>query len=470
MSGKKRIQVDESEWYRLQREAQQLKNVQRNLPRLIDDVRARTRADIDRTFSTVQERQRQHEEAVRRLSDRTREMEADTTRRLREQAAELHRTLHETAGRMQEETRRRLAEQQAETRRAIAEERAERRAETARLSREIDALTEDRARAAETVRTWLADADTMAGLIGRTLPHQRYAPGELDRLTARLGTARHNAADGRFDAALAMAQDTYHSLGELRVDIEQRELERCSAQQEAVEALVRVETLITGNEQRPVIGPDGEALAGYVLDVVYWSEGELEELRRETGHALTRARDDATATEELRGLRDEEAPRLEQALGGTVERAGMRHLASQIRVNLADAVAQSLSEYAYYDLVDGEYEAADPRGRYYAKLRNDATGNEIVVDISQADRDSEQCVVRVLSYDHDATAEAVLQDRAEAIQQALAADGLSASAPVREPGLPDPALTDIARHREPDPAAQAAARPPEGRRPGAAAE
>ncbi|GGX73299.1 coiled-coil domain-containing protein [Streptomyces hiroshimensis] len=463
MSGRKRIQVDESEWYRVQRKAQQLKDVQRNLPRLIDEVRAQTRADVDRAFTTVRERQQRHEEAVRGLSDRTRQLEADTTRRLREQAAQLHRTLHETAGRIQEETRRRLAEQQAETRKAIAAERAERRAGMARLSREIDAMKEDRARAGESVRTWLADARTMAGLIAATLPHERYAPGELARLTGRLSTAEQNAAEGRFDAALAVAQETYHSLSELRVDTEQRELERCSAQQEAVEALVRVEALVEGNEQRPVIGPDGEALAGYALDVVYWSEGELEALRREAAAALARARDDEAGTAELRDLRDQEAPRLEADLGSTVERAGMRHLASQIRVNLADAVAHSLGEYAYYDLVDGEYENADPRGRYYAKLRNEANGNEIVVDIAQADRDSERCVVRVMSYDHDTTAEAELHDRAEAVQQALAADGLRdglrPSAPVSEPGTPDPGLLDVARHHKPFPAAPATPRP-----------
>jgi hypothetical protein len=392
-------------------------------------------------------------------------LEADTTRRLQEQARELHRTLDETAGRIQEDTRRQLAAQQEETRRAIAAERAERRAEMSRLSQEIDVMKADRARAEETVRTWLSDARTMAGLIAETLPHERYAPGELARLTSRLSTAEQNAAEGRFDAALAVAQEAYHSLSELRMDTEQRELERCSAQTAAVEALVRVDNLIKGNEQRPVVGPDGEALAGYKLDVVYWSEGELDELRRETGDALSRARDDGTGTDDLRELHDQEAPRLERTLGGTVERAGMRHLASQIRVNLADAVAHTLTEYAYYDLVDGEYADADPRGTYYAKLRDHSNGNEIVLDISQAERDSEQCVVRVLSYDHDVTAEADLRRRAEAIEQALAADGHRTSAPVSEPGTPDPALRNLPAHRDPQSAPQAGAQPqPEERR------
>ncbi|MET8751003.1 hypothetical protein ABZW32_13020 [Streptomyces sp. NPDC004667] len=445
MSGRKRIQVDESEWYRLQRDAQKLKEVQRNLPRLIDDVRKQTRADIDRTFGRVEERQRRHEEVVRGLSAQTRQLEADTSRRLQEQARDLHRTLDETAGRIQEESRRQLAAHQEAVRLEIAAERAERRAETARLSGEIDVMKQDRARAEETVRSWLSDGRAMAGLIEGSLPHERYAPGELDRLTRRLSTAEQNTAAGRFDAALAVAQETYHSLSELRLEIEQRELDRSWAQTAAVEALVRIGKLIEGNRERPVLGPDGQPLDGYTLDVAYWSGGELDELDRETERALSRARDDMTDTGELNALR-ERAPELEGALGDVVERAGMRQLASQIRVNLADAVAQTLSDYAYYDLVDGEYEDADPRGAYYAKLRHD-NGNEIVLDISQAVQDDGECVIRVHSYDHDTTAEADLTARARAIGQGLAAEGLRVSEPVSEKGDPDPLLRDIERHR-----------------------
>lgn len=307
MSGRKRIQVDESEWYRIQRKAQKLKEVQRNLPRLLDDVRAQTRADIDRTFAAVEERGRRQDQVIQGLSAQTRQLEADTSRRLQEQARELRGALDETAGRIQEETRQRLAEQQQTFRREMSAERAERRTEMARLSEKVDVLEQDRAMAEETVRAWLSDSRAMAGLIAETLPHERYAPGDLERLTSRLSTAERNATEGRFDAGLAVAQEAYHSLSELRLDIEQRELDRCSAQTAAVEALVRIEKLIEGNKERPVIGPDGAALPGYKLDVAYWAEGELDELGETTLRALSRARDDRSDVDELRGLR-EQAP------------------------------------------------------------------------------------------------------------------------------------------------------------------
>ncbi|MBG0851822.1 hypothetical protein I2W78_08185 [Streptomyces spinoverrucosus] len=436
MSGRKRIFIDESEWYSLQRKARQLREVRRDIPRLFADVRAQTRADVDRAFSTVEARQRRQQEAVDTLSDRTRRLEADTTRRLREQADRLHQDLRETTGRIEQDTRRRLQQQQKETERAIAAQRAE----TTRLAQEVEAFKEDRARAEDTVRTWLADARTMADLIDGELPHDRYAPGRLDRLRRRIATAEETAADGRFDAALAVAQETFHELSELRVDIEQRELERCLAQQEAIDALVQVETLAEQNRQRPVVGPDREQVAGYTLDVVYWSEGEYDRVRQDTADALTRARDPQTGVDDLRALRDEEAPRLERGLGETVERAGMRQLTSQMRVNLADVVAGTLAEIASYDLVEEEsgYDGGDVRAKFRALLRHEVSGNEITVEIEQAGKDSDQCVIRVVSHDHDVTSEAELRSRADSVYRALREQGvpvgLDAAAPTVDTG------------------------------------
>ncbi|KPC87642.1 hypothetical protein ADL27_42505, partial [Streptomyces sp. NRRL F-6602] len=44
MSGRKTIQVDEAQWRRVQRRARQLQGLQRDVPRLLDDVRARGEA------------------------------------------------------------------------------------------------------------------------------------------------------------------------------------------------------------------------------------------------------------------------------------------------------------------------------------------------------------------------------------------------------------------------------------------
>ncbi|WP_217129064.1 hypothetical protein [Streptomyces sp. AC558_RSS880] len=458
MSGKKRILVDETEWYRAQRAAQNLKQVRRDVPRLLDEVRRRTEADQARTRAQLEERARRTEEALSGLTAHTRRLERDTERRLREQSERLHQELRGTAERLERDTRTRLAEQRAALEGQLAAEREQRRRDIAGLTERVDELAGNRERAAAAVREWLADGATMAELIA-TLPHERHAPGRLDRLRLDLDTARRNSDAGHHEAALPLAQRAYLDLSELRLDIEHRELERRLAQGAATDALVMVETLCTQNEVRPVTGPDGRPLPGAELDVDHWSEGELEELRGQVAERLSRARDDATTVAEQRELAAE-AAEMEQRLGEVVDRAGMRLLASQLRVNLADSVAGTLSRIGAYELTDGEYEDEDERRSYHAVLEH-ANGNKIVVQVLPAPEGETGQILRVLSYDYDTASERELRDRAEAVRHALADDGHPTGALESEPGVPDPTAVDLDRFRKPE-AAPLRKRPADG--------
>ncbi|MFF7976099.1 hypothetical protein [Streptomyces sp. NPDC007905] len=459
MSGKKRILVDETEWYRAQRAAQNLKQVRRDVPRLLEEVRRRTEADQARTRAELEERARRTEQALSGLAAQTRQLERDTGRRLREQSERLHRELRGTADRLERDTRARLADQRAALERELAAERDQRRRDIAGLTGRVDELAGNRDRAAAAARDWLADGATMADLIATTLPHERHAPGRLDRLRLDLDTARRNIDAGHHEAALPLAQRAYLDLSELRIDIEYRELERRLAQGAATDALVLVETLITENEVRPVMGPDGRPLEGAELDVDHWSEGGLEELRDQVAERLSRARDDATTVAEQRELAVE-AAEMEQRLGEIVDRAGMRLLASQLRVNLADSVAGTLSRIGAYEVADGEYEDEDERRSYHAVLEH-ANGNKIVVQVLPAPEGETGQVLRVLSYDYDTASERELRDRAEAVRHALAGDGHPTGALESEPGVPDPKAVDLDRFRKPE-AAPLHKRPADG--------
>ncbi|MEY9947676.1 hypothetical protein [Kitasatospora sp. GAS1066B] len=452
MSGRKRIQVDESAWYRLLRSAEQLREVRRDLPKLVEDVRRQARVDVERGFADLRRRQQRSEESVQRLSEQTRTLEAETNQRLQQQAADLQRRLADGVGELRAETRAALDAQQRAMASALAAERRERIAQSTELTQRIDELTQDRALAEELSRAWLADADTMAALIAETLPHERYAPGELAAVLTRLAQARGNHELGRYDAALAVSQDGYHTLGELRVKVEQEDLARRSWQSAAVQAVALVELLIEENAERSVLGPDQREIPGVVLDVDYWSGGGLAELRRLAGAALRRARDEATSAQALQRICEEEAPMFEAQLSDAVQRAGLSQLASQVRVSLADEVAQVLAETAFYSLVDAEFADTDQRGAFFAKLRHE-NGSEIVLDIERAEPDSGGVVLRVVSLDHDTESEADRRSRAEAIQRALAEHGHQVHAPLAElPPEPEPLAVgedryDLAAHR-----------------------
>ena len=120
------------------------------------------------------------------------------------------------------------------------------------------------------------------------------------------------------------------------------------------------------------------------LDVDYWSDGALSDLRSDLAALLARVRDTGNplSIEELRRVTEVQVPALETRLSDTVERAQMRLLASQWRVNVAEAVAHTLNEIADYRVEDSLWERLETRRTFMAKLQRD-DGNEIIVSVAR---------------------------------------------------------------------------------------
>ena len=137
MSGKRRISVDEAQWNVLQRQARQLDDLRVNAPKLVADVQRQTQSELARVSERLSGRQQAVERTVSALSEQTRALEADTSRRLREQASEMRQQLADTAGQLRAETSAALARQQQAWRSELAAERDRQRAELARLESEI---------------------------------------------------------------------------------------------------------------------------------------------------------------------------------------------------------------------------------------------------------------------------------------------------------------------------------------------
>lgn len=72
MSGRKRIMVGEAEWNVLQRQGHQLRDLQRNAPQLVADLRRRMQADLVEVSRRLNSRQRAIERAMNALSNRRR--------------------------------------------------------------------------------------------------------------------------------------------------------------------------------------------------------------------------------------------------------------------------------------------------------------------------------------------------------------------------------------------------------------
>jgi myosin heavy subunit len=445
MSGKRRITVDEARWNALQQQARQLKELKRNAPRLVADLRRQTQADLSRVSERLENRQRVVEQTMNALSDQTRALETETNRRLNDQAAQMQQQLTETAGNLRKETDAALARQQSAWRAELSAERERQRADLAQLRDEI----RDQSQAsAETAQAWLHDAALLRDLIRDQLPHERYAPGQLAALARRLTTAQDNARQGQYQSALALAQEAYHDLSELRVEIELRDREWTGLHTVAYEALLELDGLTGENAMQVISAGEAGNATTVDLDVDHWSEGALSALRSDVTALLDQVNDteEPLTTERLHDVIDVRVPELEQRLGDVVQRAHMRLYASQLRVNVADVVAQAL-DLAGYQVEDHLYELMDRRRTFFAKLQH-PNGNEIVVSVAPSTDESGQCVLRLLSYDYDTASQAELDERTRAVTRQLETRGLHADDQGCEPGEPDRELLDFRRLRE----------------------
>lgn len=290
----------------------------------------------------------------------------------------------------------------------------------------------------------------MHDLIRDELSHERFAPGELASLDRRLATARDNARQGQSQAALALAQTAYHDLSDLRLEIELREREWTGQHTLTYQALLRLDGLAEQNAQQVIQARGAGNDTPVTVDVDYWSEGALRELRSTVADLLTRINDTRTppGTDELRQLEEERVPELERQLADITHGAHVRVFASQLRANVAEVVAQTLDESAGYQVEDALYERLDYRRAFMAKLQH-KNGNEIVVSVAPATDESGQCVLHVLSYDYDTATEEILAERARAITQELKSQGIPAADEGCEDGEPDPAMLDFTRVRQP---------------------
>ena len=108
MSGKKTIVVDQAEWNRLQQQAANLAHVQRDVPKLVREVREQTERDLERSRQEFDARQTRVDQALAGLSEQARRFEADTTRRLKDASDRFRQDLDRTGDRLRSETRAQL--------------------------------------------------------------------------------------------------------------------------------------------------------------------------------------------------------------------------------------------------------------------------------------------------------------------------------------------------------------------------
>lgn len=384
-------------------------------------------------YANVRARQQIISQSLASLSDATRDLEMLTSRRQQEYAAAFWSALQKDAPRIGGDTRRALDQQAIRWRSAFANERMKREQDYREIYQTIEQRRDDEP-SQWAARNLMSDARILADTIARNLPHERFAAGRLAGLQQRLAWAEASSAASGAESALGQDQQLCLQLGELMAEVEIRDQEWRMAQAVAESAVTVLLEQISLNATLNVTDENGRSIDGVTLDVDFWSEGELSEIfgEAEALLATTSAESDPPTLPELRATAEQDVPALDGWLTEIVNRAGARQFASQVRINLAELVAQTLEDALGFTLVDGQstYAGGDQRRAFCCRLHG-GDEEEFLVEV-EPDADGQACLLGITSDDTRTGDSADRRRRAQIIADRLRVGGFPVESPAEQ--------------------------------------
>lgn len=427
MSGEKvsYVRIEEREARRLREMETHFRAVQRDLPDRLKQIRASTAEEMARQNARSDQRWREFERTAEKLRSDLSTFERRSQQRLQEGLAQAR---AEYTGMLAGERAARL-EQAARMRQEytslIEQERAEREQQVAELQSRVGRIEDAEATLQRMAEMWLQDMRILREEVGR-LPHQRFAPGRMDRLDGLIEQATLNLRNGASQTALGNAQDAYFTLVEMRAEVLYKEQE---FESEYLRVLESIRSLIeeARAHRHGVVPGDGADVKDIEIDVDFWSRGRLSQLTSELEaiEAHLKSEKETTTVEQVR-RRDAEAAALREKLPESVEAAKLTIINSQACYNVAEIVADVMAQEGY-EVESGTYEGEDERGAYAVKMRN-LGGDEFVTIITPSQEQELAYSTQMNFYDRNQD-EAMRHNFAEAVYRGLTRMGLQATAP-----------------------------------------
>ncbi len=443
MSGAKRtyVSVEDRELRRLREQESRLRQVQQDLPDRIDAVRRQAQQEMQNRLRPIEDRQRRQEKMVGSLKSDLVSLEKDTQKRLKQQRKEFMGCLKDQRG----EYLQIFKEQDIKFTRMVDSERNARQHAVDNLQNQINAIVADADRKQDAAASFVSDLSKIMTEM-ETLPHERFAPGEIDTLRRHVEDAQRSVNAGMPEAALSTAQSAFWELADLRALVQAREAEFMLLYQAALEETrALLEEARSHRKYQLDIGIEGKSDT-IEMEVDHWSHGALseQEAKIKAVEARLLSEADSLTIEETRELLSElEAEK--PVMTDIVEQAKQNILASQLRVNIADMAVEAFQAQGF-TVADETYEGEDQRNAYVVKMINVA-GSEVVTVISPVPGEMGRNEVSVHSYDQTYVDDATLRQRAEELVSVLREEGLETGTPSCS-GKADPEYQDMEQVRQ----------------------
>jgi hypothetical protein len=454
------VNLRQSEYNRMRNACRRMDNVDQNIRSNVNSMANSLRRDLDNRMSAVNRRHDNLEKGMSRMSNDMRRMEADTHRRIREQARQFQNGL-DSLGREMQSQRREYTQMIQDQERRFSQALSDQRRELEGQIREVhNAMVQKEMNERDMAAQWIGDTETFLETIGREYRHQKFKPGVLDKLRAEMALAQGNMNGGSFQAATAAAQQTYLRAAELRMELEQLEMEweahLEAARRNAAEVLAACDAQtvckFTFDTEEGAAEVDGE--------VDFWTQGGLAGLRNRVSEEMKRlgAPEDLSLDDLKQSIAQSEAWRQESL--DLAEKAKDALIASQLRNNIGQTIEEALIDQGW-EIDDAAYEGEDFRDAVHVKLTH-VSGDEIVTIITPAEspEGTIRNNLRVAFFDRNTNDEGSRLERLRKIHEVLDAEGLEVGPPTCQKGTEnqpstDESLLDFQKVKERKPTAQA---------------
>lgn len=228
------------------------------------------------------------------------------------------------------------------------------------------------------------------------------------------------------EAVIVNTQQTYLSLADLRLELEQKEQEFLLLYNAGIGAVKESIVQAEAHRNCQIEVGENEERETFNLDIDYWTNGRL----REHLEALEKLEEQLVKQAQV--LTPSQVQQINQnivehqsQLEAIIEQARLALLSSQMRAEMADIVVSSLSDLGY-TLVDPQtdaiYEGDDQRKAYVVKVKNLA-GDEVVTVISP-EKEFGTNSISINAFSDILVDETAAQQNAKAVFESLEASGI----------------------------------------------
>lgn len=462
MSGEKKryVSVEDQELRRLREQESRLRSISQDLPERLNAVRQQAQRDFQQRLAPLEKRNQEQQKEVQNLRSNLRNMELETNQRLQQQRQEFQKKIQDSQQSQTEALKRESAQLNASMKQGFKQQREEylnltrqQRQEYLNLINQQDSkftnliqqerearqqgqqilqqqinqvvsnVEQEKQRKQTIAENLLNDLDIIWEQINLGYQHQRFTPGRLNDLKRNLEFSRSNINSGITEAAIATCQQTYLDLADLRLKLEQKEQEWQLYYHATLTDLGSLITEVRANRECELeVGELGEG-EKFQVEVDYWVNGRLSDYEKQLTSLEKQLKDGekTLTTEEIKEI-GQKIAQLEPVLGDIVEQAKLAILSSQLRVEIADRVVETLSSLGY-TMNDAVYEGEDDRNAYVVKMHNIA-GDEVVTVITP-EKEFGTNSVSINTFSSTILDEKATQQQAKAIFEVLEEEGVN---------------------------------------------